>query len=320
MNTAIPADTFHKDCLQTIELFDNWPSAWQPLVDAFNDKKPLVIVGEGSSCLFPGQYAQFLARRWGYSGHISSMGGREASNTSWNAFTPLWMSNSGSTREVVECARAKADGLAIIGVQNKECPLAVASSASRHILIRDEQAIAATASVFGQAFIIAEALATSLGKSVPYAELQAGLKTVLNTDIPATITDALAKCSRLWWADGGDGVGSELALKTMEITGKIGIHAPGTILLHGIEEVLTAEDALVWHTPPSADLGLLNSALRENTEAVVISEEFSLPQLGEWTPLIELAFGWRLLASVAEKLGRNPATAERARKVGNPLI
>ena len=139
--------------------------------------------------------------------------------------------------------------------------------------------------------------------------------------------EALAGTRRLFWAGGENNAAGELATKSTEVPGLLGVHLPGTLLLHGIEEALTDGDTVVMLDPPAPDHAAIVRYLAQGTPAKLVSlatgpapgAVWKLPDLGEWTPFIHLIAGWRVLVHLAEKLGRNPDQPRLARKVGNPL-
>ena len=80
--------------------------------------------------------------------------------------------------------------------------------------------------------------------------LRSAITAILSEPLPEEFHHGIASVQRIWWADGGDGVASELALKTMEVTGLPGHGNSGNLLIHGIEESLGNNDMVVWFNPP----------------------------------------------------------------------
>ncbi len=181
---------------------------------------------------------------------------------------------------------------------------------TRVLMPRPEVAIAATASVYAQVLTIAEAVAVAAGQSAPIARLRAGAAEAL-----AAKPQAIPGIRRIFWCGGEDGLADELALKTAETTGQAGFSCPGTMALHGVEELWANGDLVI-------DLGLSSEDADDLTRRVTATpaRQIRLGALVEddWAPLDRLCAGWNLLAAQAALLGRDPAVPRRARKVGNP--
>lgn len=295
-------NSFLVDCNRTKTTLKCWPGPWPELVQAFKGG-PVLIVGEGSSRLFPGGLAIHLARRFGTRHPVYSIGGREAALCPLSRWQILLVSNSGSTREPLEAVPTPS--LALIGRGDGE--MSRLGIPTRVVLDAPETAVAATVSVYAQALVLAEALCEANGRSVPMDRLIQGLEIK---------PDSLPQTRRFFWAGSHDGLAEELALKTVETAGLVGIACPGTMILHGLEEIWTEGDLVV-------DLGLSPTDARdlairaEGTGASV----YRLPALAEdlWSGFDRLHAGWLLLADQARKNRRDPGTPSRARKVGNPI-
>ena len=134
----------------------------------------------------------------------------------------------------------------------------------------------------------------------------------------------LPRVQRVFWADPGHGAGAELALKTMEVCGLVAVHAPGNLLLHGIEETLCERDLVVWLDPaPRGSHAarrhhpLVGRELRSCSAAPESS--WPLQDIGPLTPLVHVLAGYRIVEALAFAHGRDPDRPRRARKVGNPV-
>jgi len=298
---AAPSCGFAADCAMTRELVAALPAPWAPLVDAAK-KGPLLLVAEGSSRLVPLGLATRLMRSWGATG-IAGCSGRQIP-AHWPG-TLVALSNSGRTREVIEGLRGRPH-FAITGLAGG--PLAHSASAAISVLPRPEQAVAATASVMGQALVVAEALAAAHGQRLDRAALVAGLAAITEPTPPAV--------ERLWIVGGDDGVAEELALKAWETAGLPATPVASGLALHGLEEVLRPGDAVWVIDGDDADRAPIRIRLAP-TGATVI--EMTVPAIGGLAPLLRLATGWRWLAAWAVQRGRDPAKPTRARKVGNDI-
>lgn len=280
--------------------------------------QPLRLVGEGSSRLVVAGFARHVLRITGVPVVFDSCGGRSAD--AGTTMAELIVSNSGATRELVEHIdhRPAPQRLALLG--RDDGPIAQRITECRVVLPRPEIAVAATASVFLQAFTLGAAIAARAGLTVPVAALRQAVVDLLAAPIPNALQAALVGTRRIWWADAETGVADELALKTVELCGLPGIAAPGTMALHGLEEVFQDGDRVIWLHADARDATLRDQiATTTGTPHILVPSLWPLPDLGVWRELLLLVQGWRLLGSLAVALGRDPAKPTRARKVGNPL-
>lgn len=298
--------------LEGLQQHQPWPALEAALA------APLRLVGEGSSRLFVAGFARQLLRLGGMPIAFDACGGRAAEACPGG--TELIVSNSGATRELVEHidAHPKVSRLALLGLDHG--PIAQRITERRIVLPRPERAVAATASVFLQAYTLGAAIAARQKLAVPVAELRAAVATLLGMSLPTAVSAALVGARRIWWADAETGVADELALKTAELCGLPGIAAPGTMALHGLEEIFQPGDCVLWlHADPRDDALRQQVATTTNTPQVILPTLWPLPDLGVWRELLLLVQGWRILGELATTLGRDPAKPNRARKVGNPL-
>ncbi|MBA3846379.1 MAG: PIG-L family deacetylase [Planctomycetes bacterium] len=303
---------------------------WAELVSALKDRAapPLLLVGEGSSRLFPAGFMLSLARRWGWFDRVAAASGRIAQTLDVTKWRPLALSNSGRTREVMEFLKGASNSkpLAIVGLDGG--PIAQAAAVKRVVLDQPEEAVAATISALGQALILAQALASAAGKAFPRGAIAAGVGQLVTAEPPAPVRAMLPGVKRVFWCGADDGVAAELALKTLEITGLVGVAPETGLVLHGLEEVLTETDLVILIDPPRDDHGPLQKYLINGTSARVITLASApavgacwlQPDLGEWSPPLRLVAGWRLLLCLAAAIGRDPDKPARARKVGNPIV
>ncbi len=316
---------FREDCRLALEVLDQYPIAAAAQLDELLSlaDRPLLIVGEGSSQLFPAKFAQALAARAGFGGRVLVAGGREANKMSLASYRVCLVSNSGSTKELVELVQSQhLDAVALLG--SGRGPLSTLVPKHLALLPRPERVVAATVSVFAQALYLAQAVLQMTGQRPSIDALRVEVARLLDLDLTLTQVQAstLSNARRVFWADGGTGVGAELALKTMEVTGLPGLYAPGNLLLHGIEETLGAQDLVIWVDPSPEDRAL-REAIAESTGASSLvlggaHGSWSLQDLGLLSPLAQLVLGWRVVEALALSQGRDPDRPRRARKVGNP--
>lgn len=315
---------FASDCARVLPLLQQWPArAWAPLAEACAASlaSPLLIVGEGSSRLFPAALACALARRADL--RIDHLGGREASALDLARRQVLLVSNSGKTREVVDLAERMTTHprrLALVGQRGGRLMDVV--PVSKALLDAPETTVAATVSVFAQALAIGHAVAEAGGLEIPLAALRTAVERAFAAPLPPKGAQ-LGRVRRVWWSGPESGCASELALKTMETAGCLGAHLPGSMVLHGIEEVLDPGDLVVLLDPDARDLAAIHQRIGATGAQILRvgpGGDIDLPgaaELGEWAAFPQLVAGWRLLAATAQALGRDPDKPKRARKVGN---
>jgi D-arabinose 5-phosphate isomerase GutQ len=296
-----PASPFHADCAMALEVIDRLPAPWAPLADAAA-RGPILLAAEGSSRLVPLGLATRLMRSWGRAG-IAGCTGRQLPEQ-WPG-TIVALSNSGRTREVIEGLRGRPH-LAVTGLPDGR--LAKTASAAIAVLPRPEQAIAATASVIGQALVVAEALAAAHGQTLDRGGLRAALAAITVPAAPVV--------ERLWIVGGDDGVAEELALKAWETAGLPATPVAAGLALHGLEEVLRPGDAVWLVECDDADRAAIGARLAPTGVAVL---DLAAQDIGGLTPLVRLGTGWRWLAAWAAQRGRDPARPLRARKIGNEI-
>ncbi len=315
---------FDRDLRLCLDVLDAHPVPRSELLEqALADAaRPLLIVAEGSSQLFPARFAQVLAARSGHFAQLWVSGGREAQALELSAYRVCLVSNSGATRELVELVdRCPPDRFALLGTGRG--PLAVRVADHLVLLPEPERVVAATASVFAQALYLAVAVLRVSGASPSLTRLRRATEDALALEIDSVLSRCLPNVQRVFFTDPGHGVGAELALKTMEVAGVPGIYAPGNLLLHGVEEALTEHDLVVWIEPAPEDRAL-RKAIHESTGALGLvlggpESRFALDDVGPLSPLVHLVAGLRVVRALALSQGRDPDRPRRARKVGNPI-
>ncbi len=258
----------------------------------------------------PGAFLRHCARTWGWATPVDAVGGRAFAALPDAARAVIAISNSGRSREVVEALpRMPADAAALVGIPGGP----ITRLPHRVLLPRAEEAVPATASVFATCLALGQALADACSQPVPLHALADAVRDQLAATVPVS---GGATVRRVSWLGGHAGATSELALKTMEMTGCPGLDLPGSLGLHGIHEVLAPGDLVVALDIHADDLPELRRRVEDQCGARLHVPH--LPDLGVWTPLIALVHGWRLLAAIAAAMGRDPARPARATKVGNP--
>jgi glucosamine--fructose-6-phosphate aminotransferase (isomerizing) len=293
----------------------------------------LLLTGEGSSRIFPAKNAIRKCLRWGLDLQISTDGSRQSAQYDLSKFAVFCASNSGRTKEVVLLAKKLGEqgnnnrfGLSA----NKKTLLEEACSETFVLTCGWEQAVAATKSVVEQALFYESILMHIAGtiEKLDRAALAPKLKEALTMKIDKDIVKAAANATTIYFAGYNDGVAEELTLKTNEITRKKSDFLEGTYAVHGIEEVMEAEDIVFVVDPIEEEIAKFKEVLVDGVglKVVAIADRetpfptIRVPQAGQLAPYVYLCAGWNVLVEIGNALNINLDKPERARKVGNELI
>ena len=290
----------------------------------------LFLTGEGSSRIFPAKNAIYSALTSGLDLQLVTEGGRQAAEYDLADYVVFAASNSGSTKEAISLLDqlTKAGHQKLFGLTARE-ETTLASYANETFVLKCgwEQAVAATKSVAEQALFYQELVAQLQGKSI-LSQLPAlgdAFEKALTVEIDPEVTKAIAGAGTIYFAGRNDGVGEELALKTNEITRKKSDFLEGTYAVHGIEEVMDADDVVVAINPFEAELQKLKETLADGVGLTIVTISTAetifpgvvIPDVGSLHNYVYLAAGWNILVEVGLSLGVDLDKAERARKVGN---
>ena len=302
-------------------------------VEAIQKTGKIFFTGEGSSRIFPAKNSINSAMRAGYDLAVATEGARQACEYDLDDFVVFGASNSGSTKEVI-ClldGLKKNDHKNIFGLTGRENTRLSETSVQTFVLTCGwEQAVAATKSVAEQALFYQQLLALTQGKTVTdkLAVIADAVEDALTMDIDPEVIKAVAGAGTIYFAGRNDGVAEELTLKTNEITRKKSDYLEGTYAVHGIEEVMNPDDAVILINPFKAELEKIKETLADGVglKVVAVSDEETIfptvkvKDAGELAAYVYLAAGWNILVEVGISLDINLDKAERARKVGNEFI
>jgi len=293
----------------------------------------LFFTGEGSSRIFPAKNAMTQAMRSGLDLALATEGGRQAEEYDLARFAVFGASNSGQTKEVIALFKALKDGghKRLYGLTaNENTKLESLARQTFVLSCGKEDAVAATKSVAEQALFYQELLAHLAGDCLcaKLDRLADAFQAALTMDMPAEVTEAIANAGTIYFAGRNDGVAEELTLKTNEITRKKSDYLEGTYAVHGIEEVMNADDVVILINPFHVELEKVKETLADGVGLKVIAvaaDDTIFPTLkvaeaDELTSYVYLAAGWNILVEVGVKLGINLDKPERARKVGNEYV
>ena len=291
----------------------------------------LMMTGEGSSRIFPAKSIMAHARRCGWDITLATDAGHQCCEYDLAGWSVFALSNSGRTAEVIGLFQQLSES----GHRNRYSLSATPDSPLEQLATRGcvlncgkEDAVAATKSVAEQALFYRSLLEHVAGTPTladRRKDLADQITTALTTQIKPELVERIARAGTIYWAGRNDGVSEELTLKTNEITRKKSDFLEGTYAVHGIEEVMDADDVVLWVEPQAKSEDKFREVLCDGVGLDVItvaSRETSFPTIqipdaGDLGEFVQLAAGWNILVEVGINLGINLDEPERARKVGN---
>lgn len=296
----------------------------------------LFMTGEGSSRIFPAKSVMAHARRSGWSIELATDGGRQATDYNLGAWAVFALSNSGQTAEVIRLFKklqAEGHGRRYSLSAKPDSTLEQMATQGFVLSCGKEEAVAATKSVVEQALFYRAVLEHADGHSTladRLGDLGLKMEAALTATIDPQLVERIARAGTIYWAGRNDGVAEELTLKTNEITRKKSDFLEGTYGVHGIEEVMDAEDVVLWVDPfedseekfratlcgeEGVGLDIIAVASRETSFPTI-----RIPGAGDLDEFVQMAAGWSILAEVGLSLGIDLDKSERARKVGNEFV
>jgi len=320
-----------KEMMETSDIIRNFKlENADSAVAAIKDCGRLFFTGEGSSRIFPAKNAMCCAMANGMKVNFATEGSRQASEYDLSGFAVFGASNSGQTKEVIclfdALKKAGHDKLFAL-TAHENTTLESFSNQGFVLSCGNENAVAATKSVEEQALVYQQILAMIDGKdiSAELTKLGDAVEAALTMEIEPAITEAIAKAGTIHFAGRNDGVAEELTLKTNEITRKKSDYLEGTYAVHGIEEVMNADDVVILIDPFGAELEKIKETLVDGVGMKVFSVSDSdtifptikIQGVGQLSSYVYLAAGWNILVEVGISLGIDLDKPTRARKVGN---
>ncbi|MGQ9505971.1 MAG: SIS domain-containing protein [Thermogutta sp.] len=314
---------------QIIAQFD--PAGVEDAAAIVQQTNKLFLTGEGSSRIFPAQNLIYENLKRGGAWQIATDGARQAHEYDLSSFVVFAASNSGKTKEVISLLTKLAGeghprrlGL----TANHGVKLEEVTTRCYHLKCGSENAVAATKSVVEQALFYRSLLACHEG-DVSFAELRQeaarAAQQVLEMAIDPTLIERIAQAPLLYFAGRNNGVAEELTLKTNEITRKKSDFLEGTYAVHGIEEVMDANEVMIVIEPFAAEAEKFQQTLAEKVGLTIIAiatEEtifptIRIPQVPSYETILQLLAGWNLLVEVGVTMGIDLDKPVRARKIGN---
>ena len=322
-----------REMLETPGIFRNFnPRAAEPFLPRLEGVDRILLTGEGSSRIFPAKGILEESNISPGARAFFTEGSTQAMEYDLSGCAVFGASNSGRTKELLRLFHKLKENegtasIPLVGITaSGGSPLTEIADASYVLSCGGEEALAATKSVAEQALFY-QSLAAILGGRFLIGLDQAAeeLKGVLELPVDPALVGKFAQAPRIYFAGRNNGVAEELTLKCNEITRKPSVFLEGTYLLHGIEEVMEPQEALVLIDPFPEEEKAIQKRLAEDvglTILAVASRKTSFPTLkipsgGAYRRHLELAAGWNLLVEIGLACGTNLDTSVRARKVGN---
>lgn len=331
-----------KEMLETPEIMRNFDFAQSRETAAvIQSAGRLFLTGEGSSRIFPAKNMIRAALQMGSPLAIATEGSRQAHEYKLDDYAVFGASNSGQTKEVISLFTKLAaegnekrfgltanDGTRLNSVSNKCYTLTCGK----------ENAVAATKSVVEQAmFYVSLVIPTSdcgcgCSSSCPLTANQALAadkgKQVLETELAADLVKTIVDAPVVYFAGRNDGVAEELALKTNEITRKKSDYLEGTYAVHGIEEVMNADEVVIVIDPFAEEIEKFKEVLVDGVgmKVIAISSEdtifptIKIPKVAGFDKFLQLLAGWNVLVHVGVAAGIDLDKPQRARKIGNEFV
>ncbi len=323
-----------KDMLATVDVVEHFdPDQAVDTGKKIAQLGKLHLTGEGSSRIFPAKHAIMQARRSGSRLALHTDAGRQSQEFDLRDWAVFAASNSGKTSEVIKLFT----DLKAMGHNHRYGLTASAGSklealSNRGYVLKcgPEGAVAATKSVIEQALFYQAMLEhadarPSLGEKLQ--PLASAVREALTIPIDPALTEKIAGAGTIYFAGRNDGVAEELTLKTNEITRKKSDYLEGTYAVHGIEEVMNANDVVIWVDPYEESEGKFADVLTQGVGLTVIAvadHATRFPTLrvpkSDLSSYVMMAAGWNLLVEVGVKLLIDLDKPVRARKVGNEFV
>lgn len=309
---------------EIIRQFD--PEVVAPWAECLGKCPRWLLLGEGSSRIFPAGNLMAAARARRLGIDMISLGGREAAETGFADRAIIACSNSGRTREVISLLEKtnshQHPRFAVTTVAGS--PMTEIADDHRVLSCGEEKAVAASKSVIEQALLL-QALLPDFERATQ-AQAADAAQDILDSTVDQTTVGLMAGAQHVYFCGRNDGVAAELALKTVEITRQKAGFLDGTLILHGIEEVLTPQDCVVLVDPFADEMEKYRTVLAPTgAQVIAIAAQkthfttITAPQVAGFSRYLQLVAGWSLLTGAGISRGIDIDKPLRARKIGNAV-
>ncbi|HOW09046.1 MAG TPA: SIS domain-containing protein [Bacteroidales bacterium] len=319
-----------KEMLETAEIAGKFdPDVTARFADPIRSKKGLFLTGEGSSRLFPAKRSVYSSLKKDFMMPVFTEGCTQAMEYNLNDFAVFAASNSGRTKEVIRLAdslKKKNHKPVFALTANKDTKLQEYADDTHVLSCGTEKAVAATKSVIEQGLFYDSLMRNLRGEKMEGLDkLERQIKEVLSTPVDPEITKLFKNSEIIYYAGRDNGVAAEIALKTNEITRKRSAFYEGTFALHGIEEIMSKGEVLIWIDPFDVDQDKFLEYIVEGVGVHVIAisshktlfPTITIPDGGDYAEYLQIVAGWNLLVEAGIALGIDLDHPKRARKVGN---
>jgi|TARA_Y100000031_G_C8221767_1_gene386320 glucosamine--fructose-6-phosphate aminotransferase (isomerizing) len=320
-----------KEMLESVDIIKNFNAKdLEKPIKSIKKTKKLFLSGEGSSRIFPAKNMINLSLKKNSYFPIYTEGARQAAELNLKDFTLFGASNSGKTKEVISLFKNKKANSKFVITENPETKLKKYSNNAYLLNCGKEKAVSATKSVVEEALFYQNLLLKLNGKGISKKtlnELSRKANKILTMKINNNIIKKLSKSKVLYFAGRNDGVAEEATLKTNEITRKKSCYLEGTYAVHGIEEAMGRNEAVILINPFKEEEKKFKEVLVKGVgmEVIAISSRktafptIKIPSMKDFDGYLQLLACWNLLVEVGLKLRVNLDKPKRARKIGNEL-
>ncbi len=320
-----------REMLQTPDVIGNFDfDQTKRIATSVEKTGKFFMTGEGSSRIFPAKSFIYLTMsRGGSQITMGTDGSRQAMEYDLSEWTVMGASNSGQTKELIalyqKLQAEKHPNLfgmtANGGTKLTELSDCIVLSCGK------EDAVAATMSVVEQALVYQSIDVALSGCGCPANKGKAAelAEQTLAPEIDPKLIEKLAAAPTIYLVGRNNGVAEELALKTNEITRKKSQYLEGTIVVHGIEEVMQPNEVVVVIDSFEQDAPFIQKNLVDGVGMTVIAisskptifPTIVIPSLKRYDQYFQLLAGWNLLVQTGVACGIDIDKPKRARKIGN---
>ncbi|PIT97343.1 hypothetical protein COT77_01845 [Candidatus Berkelbacteria bacterium CG10_big_fil_rev_8_21_14_0_10_41_12] len=296
-----------------------------------NIKPPILIAAMGSSYYMPSGRLRSITRIVNLNEKIDYIFASEIYNYNPKNYNSLLLiSNSGKTREIMECAKKFPKEKVFAVTSSKNSPLAKLAGKIYILQSGKEKAVAATKSIVEQSMLCASLVLHLAKKPIPTREKLGSVVKAMEKnskiDIPHKIPVLVSGARTVYFAGGDSGIGYEISLKFMELAKKKSKFIPGTQILHGPEEVIEKGDVVFLLFADKYKVYFDRfKEMRNKTgcHLFLIGSKNPLTELAleielvkGYKPYCILAYFWNLLKDFATLKGYNLDKAEKISKIG----
>ena len=298
----------------------------------------IIFTGMGSSLMFPAKQAKNRALKLNIANKVEAYFASDLFQYTDFSDTFIFLcSNSGTTKEVILLLDyVKSKGAKCIAITTVSDSILAQRCDEKIILSCGfEKGVAATKSIVEQGLVydsLIHHLANNQGKALDFTVLKeeliktaAAIKNNANLKLSENILDILINSSHYFMVGLDNGVAEEITLKSYEIARKMALFYPDTHIVHGVEEVIEGDCAIIFE--PSAFKDYLSDfqkfSKKTNCTLIEMGKETEhgvcVEVIKTFSNYCLLAGGWGILRNIGNTLNLDMDHPEKASKVGNPF-